>query len=100
MIFLPDNRKQRKQFEKIIEKIIVEEGQKCLGRHKVPTNNRYLGETAKDSEPFVRQVFIGRAEATAEGLAFERKLFVIRRRAENAIRYADVPGGAVFCVPS
>src|SRR5258706_11326986 len=100
MIFLPDNRKQRKQFEKIIEKIIVEEGQKCLGWRKVPTNNMYLGETAEDRELFVRQVFIGRAEATAEGLAYQRNFSVIRRREENAIRYADLPGGDFFYVQS
>src|SRR5258706_2364245 len=100
MIFLPDNRKQRQQFEKIIEKIIVEEGQKCLGWRKVPTNNMYLGETAEDRELFVRQVFIGRAEATAEGLAYQRNFSVIRRREENAIRYADLPGGDFFYVPS
>ena len=62
MIFSPDQRKQRQQFEKIIERIVVEEGQTCLGWRKVATDNMYLGETAKASEPFVRQVFIGRAE--------------------------------------
>ena len=36
----------------------------------------------------------------ADDLAFERKLFVIRRRAENAIRYAGLPGGEFFYVPS
>ena len=100
MIFSIDQREQRQQFEKILEGIIAEEGQKCLGWRKVPTDNMYLGETAKASEPFVRQVFIGRAESIADDLAFERKLFVIRRRAENAIRYAGLPGGEFFYVPS
>src|SRR6476469_9856923 len=59
MIFLPDHREQRRRFEKTIEKIIAEEGQICLGWRKVPTDNMYLGETAKESEPFVSQVFIG-----------------------------------------
>ncbi|HWP22608.1 MAG TPA: glutamate synthase central domain-containing protein, partial [Candidatus Binatia bacterium] len=100
MIFLPDNRRQRQQFEKIIEKIIAEAGQKCLGWRKVPTDNMYLGETAKQFEPFVRQVFIGRSPEVKEGLDFERKLYVIRRRAENAIRYAGLPGGDFFYIPS
>ncbi|MSP38220.1 MAG: glutamate synthase large subunit [Deltaproteobacteria bacterium] len=100
MIFSIDHREQRQQFEKILESIIAEEGQTCLGWRKVPTDNMYLGETAKASEPFVRQVFIGRAEAITDDLAFERKLFVIRRRAENAIRYAGLPGGEYFYVPS
>jgi glutamate synthase (ferredoxin) len=100
MIFLPDHRSQRRQFEKTIEKIITEEGQKCLGWRKVPTDNMYLGDTAKECEPFVRQVFIGRGDAVTDDLAFERKLYVIRRRAENAIRYAGLPGGDFFYIPS
>src|SRR6266511_2230620 len=100
MIFLPDHRSQRRQFEKTIEKIITEEGQKCLGWRKVPTDNMYLGDTAKECEPFVRQVFIGRGAAVTDDLTFERKLYVIRRRAENAIRYARLPGGDFFYIPS
>jgi glutamate synthase (ferredoxin) len=100
MIFLPDHRQQRRQFEKTIEKIIKEEGQKCLGWRKVPTDNMYLGDTAKAYEPFVRQVFVGRGDTVTDDLAFERKLYVIRRRAENAIRYAGLPGGDFFYIPS
>src|SRR6185369_10151089 len=100
MIFLPDHREQRRRFEKTIEKIIAEEGQTCLGWRKVPTDNMYLGESAKESEPFVRQVFIGRNANIHEEIEFERKLYVIRRRVENAIRYARLAGGDFFYVPS
>ncbi len=100
MIFLPDQREERYRFEKIVEEIILEEGQRLLGWRKVPTDNLYLGETAKTYEPFVRQVFIGRGEGLGDDLAFERKLYVIRRRAENAIRYAGLPGGDFFYIPS
>jgi len=100
MIFLPDHRAQRQQFERIIESIVKEAGQRFLGWRKVPTNNLYLGETAKASEPFVRQVFIGRSGDLKDDLAFERKLYVIRRRAENAIRYAGLPGADLFYIPS
>jgi len=100
MIFLPDHRDRRRRFEKIIERIVVEEGQRCLGWRKVPTDNMYLGDTAKEFEPFVRQVFIGRGAGIDDDLAFERKLYVIRRRAENAIRYAGLAGGDFFYIPS
>jgi glutamate synthase domain-containing protein 2/glutamate synthase domain-containing protein 1/glutamate synthase domain-containing protein 3 len=100
MIFLPDQRDQRRRFEKRIEEIIADTGQKVLGWRKVPTDNMYLGETAKEFEPFVRQVFIGRGEGVNDELTFERKLYVIRRRAENAIRYAGLAGGSFFYVPS
>ena len=100
MIFLPDHRERRRRFEKIIERIVVEEGQRCLGWRKVPTDNMYLGDTAKEFEPFVRQVFIGRGAGIDDDLAFERKLYLIRRRAENAIRYAGLAGGDFFYIPS
>jgi glutamate synthase (ferredoxin) len=100
MLFLPDNREQRHRFEQILGEIITSEGQRLLGWRKVPTDNLYLGETAKSCEPFVRQVFIGRGEGTKDNLAFERKLYVIRRRAENTIRYGNLEGADYFYVPS
>lgn len=100
MLFLPPERKQRLQCEKMLEAIVRDEGQEVLGWRKVPTDNLYLGETAKSCEPFVRQIFIRRNPAIKEDLAFERKLYVIRRRAENAIRYGGVAGGEYFYIPS
>ena len=48
----------------------------------------------------MRQVFIGRNPKLTDDLAFERKLYVIRRRAENAIRYGNAEFGQCFYVPS
>src|SRR6266852_4199463 len=88
MVFLPQNRSQRTECEKIFTKIVSEEGQRVLGWRTVPTNNASLGATAKLSEPFVRQVFIKRNSKLSDDLAFERKLYVIRKRAEAEIRYS------------
>jgi glutamate synthase (ferredoxin) len=100
MIFLPPDREPRRQCERILEEIVKSEGQEVLGWRKVPTDNLYLGETAKSCEPFVRQIFIGRNPALKDDLAFERKLYVIRRRAENAVRYGGVTGGEYFYISS
>ena len=96
MVFLPPDRDQRHRCEQTLEEIIASEGQRLLGWRTVPTDNFYIGETAKSCEPFMRQVFIGRSAAIKDDMAFERKLYVIRRRAENALRYAGVPGGDYF----
>ncbi len=101
MIFLPPDRDQRHQCEKRLEEIVREEGQQVLGWRSVPANNFNLGKTSKSCEPFVRQIFIGRHTADLQDdMAFERKLYVIRKRAENAIRYSDMAGGDYFYVPS
>ncbi len=101
MLFLPQDGSQRAECEKIFSEIVAEEGQQVLGWRTVPTSNVTLGATARASEPLMRQVFIGRGSKVADELAFERKLYVIRRRAENAIRYSGkVDGGDFFYVSS
>ena len=101
MVFLPQDAGQRAGCEKIFTAIVAEEGQRVLGWRDVPTNNASLGATAKASEPFMRQVFIARNAKLTDDLAFERKLYVIRKRAENAIRYSGkVKGGDYFYLSS
>src|SRR5688572_6686190 len=100
MVFLPPDAAERHECEKIFESIVTEEGQKFLGWRDIPTSNASLGETAKASEPFMRQIFIGRSSKLSDDMAFERKLYVIRKRAENSIRYAKIPGGHFFYVAS
>jgi glutamate synthase (ferredoxin) len=100
MIYLPPDRELRRHCERAIEEIVTDEGQQLLGWRTVPTDNLHLGETAKSCEPFMRQVFIGRSDAIRDDLAFERKLYVIRRRAENALRYGKDTAGDFFYIPS
>ena len=101
MLFLPPDAAQRGECEKIFGEIVSEEGQRVLGWRTLPTNNGSLGATARSSEPLMRQVFIGRNKKLTDDLAFERKLYVIRKRAENAVRYSGkVDGGEYFYVAS
>jgi glutamate synthase (ferredoxin) len=86
MLFLPHDPAERAKCESTLERIIAEEGQQLLGWRTVPTRNETLGSVARDSEPFVRQVFVKRNAGISDPLAFERKLFVIRARATHEIR--------------
>jgi glutamate synthase (ferredoxin) len=97
-VFLPQDDIRRLECEQAVERIVAEEGQEFLGWRTVPTDNSTLGDTAKSGEPAVRQLFIGRSAAAKTELDFERKLYVIRRRAENAIRYnKDNPCSDFYC---
>jgi glutamate synthase (ferredoxin) len=87
-VFLPVDEAERHECERCTAEIVQEEGQHFLGWRTVPTNNNGLGATARAGEPVVRQLIIERNPNLADDLAFERKLYVIRRRAENTIRYA------------
>lgn len=100
MVFLTDdgNRDARNQIRTQIENVIKEEGQEVLGWRKVPTDNFYLGPTSRASEPIVWQIFVGRNEALEDILAFERKLYVIRKRITNMIRHGGIDKS--FYIPS
>jgi glutamate synthase (ferredoxin) len=84
MVFLPHEAALRRQYEQMFERVVAEEGQQVIGWRTVPTDNSPLGATAKAAEPFLRQVFIRRNPALRDDMAFERKLYVIRKRARNA----------------
>ena len=100
MLFLPRDIVSRVSCERVFTHFIEQEGCELLGWRDVPVNNVDLGETAKKVEPFVRQVFIGRGVNCPDQDTFERKLFVIRKQVENAIRELNLEEGEAFYVPS
>ncbi|HEY9878991.1 MAG TPA: glutamate synthase large subunit [Leptolyngbyaceae cyanobacterium] len=79
----------RAQGRRVFEQVVAEEGQQVLGWRDVPTDNSSLGNTAKASEPFMQQAFIQRA-ADLDEAAFERKLYIIRKRSHSAIRATEI----------
>jgi glutamate synthase domain-containing protein 2/glutamate synthase domain-containing protein 1/glutamate synthase domain-containing protein 3 len=92
LVFLPRDPTLRRQIEERFGDIVESEGQVLLGWRTVPTDNSMLGATARASEPFIRQVFIGRGADVTDALAFERKLYVIRKHAYNDIRASTLDG--------
>lgn len=81
-------RKVEEKFEQVVE---ARQGRTFLGWRTVPVKNASLGDTAKSAEPFMRQCFIARPDGLDE-LGFERKLYVIRKRAYTVIRTSTLAG--------
>ena len=100
MLFLPRNYRVRKEFEKMFEIIVAEEDQEVIGWRHVPTDNTALGATARAGEPFVQQVFIQRNPSIEDDMEFERKLYVIRKRAFSVIRSSGLPDCHLWYVAS
>ncbi|HUA66302.1 MAG TPA: glutamate synthase large subunit, partial [Alphaproteobacteria bacterium] len=101
MIFLPKDKAERDNIKREFAKVVTDEGQTVLGWRDVPTDNSSLGKTAVAAEPFMAQVFVGRNPGLKDEQAFERKLFVIRKIAEQRIRYSGkIAGGKFFYVSS
>ena len=98
MVFLPQSSNGRIACESVIARIIHEEGQQLLGWRDVPRDNSNIAAAARDIEPVMRQVFIG--STATDQTAFERKLFVIRKRIKHAIRALKLDDVNQFYIPS
>ncbi|MFQ5507980.1 MAG: glutamate synthase large subunit [Leptospirillia bacterium] len=99
VVFLPPDASQRNQCELAIEQYVANEGQQFMGWRDVPTDNRTIGKVAKAEEPVVRQFFVA-ADPLLDQSAFERKLYVVRKEVERAVRVAGMPQGHYFYVVS
>ena len=98
LVFLPIDSKDRKLCKDTLSGIVKEEGQKMLGWRTVPVNDSDIGISAKNTQPVIEQVFIQRGETIKDGLAFERKLYVIRKRTENKMRSSKLSPGSLFYI--
>jgi len=100
LVYLPRNPAVRRKLEEKFEQVVQSEGQIFLGWRTVPTNSAALGDTALACEPFMRQVFIGRGAGVTDDLTFERKLYIIRKRAYSDIRTSTAAGSELWYIAS
>ncbi len=91
MFFFPQNELKRSQAKKMFEIIVEKEGLKFLGWRKVPTVENVLGQKALESCPQILQAFIKRPAGLVDDLAFDRKLYVVRRVFEQSNENTYVP---------
>ncbi len=98
MVFLPQDEAARQRMEEIVNRRLQEGGQTVLGWRIVPVDNSDLGHSVLPSEPVARQVFVARGDNCADQDAFERALFVTRKRMDNEIREAGANQSAYYVV--
>src|SRR5256885_9765788 len=87
MCFLPRGTAAQRLCERVVEEIAIDEGHVVLGWRAVPCDESQLSDRARPDAPVIRQFFV--ASNALVGDALERKLYVIRRRIENAMRSVD-----------
>lgn len=96
MLFLSPDTDTRRRSLDALSKIIAEEGQTMLGIREVPVFLDCIGKSARAARPHICQVIIGRNPQISELADFERKLYIIGKRAEREIRYSDTPADSYF----
>ncbi len=99
-VFLPNDPEQKAFCKRKLEEVVRAEGQEFLGWRSVPINGEHVGGQAREQEPDVWQVLIGRGSDVLDQDAFERKLYVIRKVVEHAVRGANLPEKANYYVSS
>lgn len=87
MVFLPIENKLADACMEKLEEIATAEGAEVLGWREVPTEAGFLGHFARSTMPRFRQVFLDRKQIPQQ--VFERKLLIIRRQVENAVKNWD-----------
>ena len=101
MVFLPQDAKNRKSLENLLEKVVIKEGLSFLGWRTVPVNNKAIGRLAQESEPIIRQLFVGiGSSACRNNKDLDRKLYVIRKLAESESENQKLSGIQNFYIAS
>ncbi|MHC5075782.1 MAG: glutamate synthase large subunit, partial [Planctomycetota bacterium] len=98
MLFGSKDKKLRAKCEKILETSIKHYGLKVLGWRDVPTESDCLGKIALAAEPNIRQVFVHGKGYKDEEL--ERRLYLVRKRSEKAVREKFGEEGQDFYITS
>ncbi len=86
-VFLPQDPNERAHCKSLIEQQIIEAGQRLIGWREMPTDvdGADIGKAARAAMPAIEQLFIGAADGI-DSDAFERKLYLIRKRSSHMLR--------------
>ena len=88
IVFLPKDIKRQQEILSVMIEEIEREGLSLMHLRNVPVNPACLGETARASEPDIKQMFVtGVSDESVP--TFERTLYLIRKRIERQIKDKD-----------
>jgi glutamate synthase (NADPH) large chain len=96
-MFLPAIKESSEKCKELFLRFVKEEGVDFISFRDVPRDSSKIGEIARSCEPEIIQVLLG-ADVSPDEL--ERKLYIIRKLTENAVRDSDINGRNLFCIPS
>lgn len=83
MFFFPQEEYKRNQAKKMFENLCKKEGLEFLGWRAVPNVPDVLGHKALECMPYIMQGFVKKPEDIEKGIAFDRKLYIVRREFEQ-----------------
>jgi glutamate synthase (ferredoxin) len=82
MVFLPRyNPDHRERSRVLLNETVREYGLELLGWRDVPVDGDALGQWAQNLRPYIEQIIVAAPPGIAAGAEFERKLYLVRKRA-------------------
>jgi len=99
-VFLPIKENQRNYCISVFEENIKKQRLKVLGWRDVPVNRAIPGRIAGETEPFVKQIFVGKENEEQNDFNFNLKLFIARKVTEHTILNSKLSESKFFYVPS
>jgi glutamate synthase (ferredoxin) len=99
-VFLPKKENQRNYCIDVFEKHIKEQGLNILGWRTTPTDPSVLGTIAASTEPYTKQLFVGKSDSDQDNFQFNLKLFIARKKAEHEITASKISESNFFYLPS
>jgi len=100
MVFLPKGINQYTYCIDALEAEIKNQGLEVLGWREVPVNPEHLGRIAETTEPFIKQIFVGKNGKEMTPLAFNAKVYAARKIAEHKINTSKLKHARQFYIPS
>jgi len=97
LVFFPQNRSDASICKDMMLRIISEEGVNLIGFREVPRDSSVIGHISRAAEPDIQQILLGSDLSQAD---MERKLYIIRKRIENAVQDSDLVQKRLFYIPS
>ncbi len=99
-VFLPKHQANARRLQSLFGGCVEEAGQEVLGWRSIPVDNSQIGNMAREEEPDMYQVFIKKGKGIKDPMAFERKLYVIRKDSESRARNCGIEGARSFYIGS
>ena len=99
-VFLPQKENQRSFCIEVVEKHLKGQGLNLLGWRNVPVNRSVPGRIAAETEPFIQQLFVGKADENQSISSFNLQLYIARKKAEHEIINSKLSQLGFFYIPS
>lgn len=99
-VFLPKRENQRNYCIEKLEYYIEKQGLLVLGWREVPVDTTVIGRIAAETEPYIKQIFVGKSERKQDDFTFNLKLFTARKQAEHDINTSKLSESKRFYLPS